>query len=757
MSALGRVVRSGVLRRKVQTLVIGLSVTIAVTSSVLGGALLVASAAPFADSFTAQNGAHLSTQFDATKASAAALTTTVAGVTASAGPFPTASLTAKVAGRTPPPLTVVGRADPGGPVESLSLLEGRWATGPGEIVVSADLPERLGGQMSFAELPGSPLTVVGRARSITRTADAWVLPSVLGTPHAYQMLYRFAAAETTAQMETDRTAVAAAVPGLTGAQSWLSVKQTAERQAALFVPFLVAFGVLGLVMSVLIVGNVVAGAVASGRRRIGILKALGCTPGQVVWTYVAQAVVPASIGTAAGVVAGHLLVGPVLEDTEEAYGTTSLGVSPWVDVVVVAGMLGVVALTAWASAWRAGRLRTVDALAVGRTPGPGRGRWATRLTARLPLPRPVGLGLARPFARPAQALAMVAAIVFGATAVTFAFGLASSLNEVLVARSHNVADITIGATGPQMRQQSTMDPKAITAAITAQSGTRAYYSLSRAEVSIAGVSGTTDLTTFTGDGSWGGYEMTAGRWFSGPGEAVVPTTFLTAAGVKLGDSVTLNDHGRSVPVKIVGEVFDTSNDGMTLLTDAATFPAQLRSYHIAVKSGTDVNSYVDGLNTALRSTGFTAQVGASENSGDTIALLDGLTAVLTLMLVAVAGLGVLNGVVLETRDRVHDLGVYKALGLTPRQTVAMVVASVLLTGLLGGAVGVPLGMALHELIVPTMGSGAGVVLPASVLSVFDPAELALLGLGGLAIAILGALLPAGWAARIRVATALRTE
>jgi putative ABC transport system permease protein len=31
------------------------------------------------------------------------------------------------------------------------------------------------------------------------------------------------------------------------------------------------------------------------------------------------------------------------------------------------------------------------------------------------------------------------------------------------------------------------------------------------------------------------------------------------------------------------------------------------------------------------------------------------------------------------------------------------------------------------------------------------------GLGGLLIAVLGALLPAGWAARTRTATALRTE
>ncbi|WP_435852445.1 ABC transporter permease [Streptomyces sparsogenes] len=127
------------------------------------------------------------------------------------------------------------------------------------------------------------------------------------------------------------------------------------------------------------------------------------------------------------------------------------------------------------------------------------------------------------------------------------------------------------------------------------------------------------------------------------------------------------------------------------------------------------------------------------------------------MLVAVAGLGVLNAIVLDTRERVHDLGVHKALGMTPRQTVTMVLASVVVVGLAGGALGVPAGLALHKAILPAMGHSAGLTLPTSALDVYTPPELLLLGLGGLLIAVTGALLPAGWAARTRTATALRTE
>ena len=75
---------------------------------------------------------------------------------------------------------------------------------------------------------------------------------------------------------------------VTAVQSYLTVREQETSQIGPFVPFLVAFGVIGLVMSVLIVANVVSGAVVSGYRRIGILKSIGFTPGQVVAAYTAQ-------------------------------------------------------------------------------------------------------------------------------------------------------------------------------------------------------------------------------------------------------------------------------------------------------------------------------------------------------------------------------------------------------------------------------------------------------------------------------------
>ena len=91
------------------------------------------------------------------------------------------------------------------------------------------------------------------------------------------------------------------------------------------------------------------------------------------------------------------------------------------------------------------------------------------------------------------------------------------------------------------------------------------------------------------------------------------------------------------------------------------------------------------------------------------------------MLVTVAALGVLNMVVLETRERVHDLGVHKALGMTPRQTIAMVIASVVVTGLIGGAIGAPVGvLAAADWSSARWAGSAGFNLPASVIDIYQP-------------------------------------
>ncbi|MFB7225838.1 FtsX-like permease family protein [Streptomyces sp. NPDC056227] len=795
MSALGKVVRAGVGRRRVQSVVLALTTMTAVAASVMAGALVVVSQQPFDHAFAKQHGAHLTGYFDGAKASAAQVRATAraSGVTASAGPYASVSATPRVTPNGAPtipgtaPLAIAGRAAKDGPVDELTVTAGRWVSGPGQIVLDAGKwtnPDIVGARVTFPSVPGSgTLTVVGLARSVTQTADAWVAPSQIGaltapgTTPLYEMLYRFTKAGSKAEITADRAAVTALAPAgsLTGSQSYLTTKQVVNQQTASFVPFIVAFGVLALIMSALIIGIVVSGAVSTGTRRIGILKSLGFAPAQVGRAYVGQALIPASVGAALGLLLGDLGSVPLLGKVEGAYGTPSLTVAPWLQVAVPVAVLALVVVSALTPALRAARLRTIEALAVGRTPRAGRGRFAARLTARLPMPRALSLGLAGPFARPARSLTIGTAIMFGAIGVTFAYGLGASLGDVQKGLNRDAPGQVVaqsggpptGGAGPAptsggpQEPPAQADPAAITRAIAGQSGTKAYFATGFTDVRFAGLSDSATASTYQGDSAWGAYQMVSGHWFTGPGQIVVAQRFLQATGTHVGGTIILQGDGRSTPVRIVGEALMTGNSGLRVLTDAGTLTSvgiqpRVERFYVELKSGTDRTAYIKTLNTALSPLGATAMSNTSQNSS-TIVAMNAIALTLTLMLILVAGLGVLNTVVLDTRERVHSLGVLKALGMAPRQTVAMVITSVAGIGAVAGLLGVPIGIVLHHYILPVMGDAAGTRIPPVDIDVFHAAQFVPLALGGLLIAILGALLPATWVARTRTATALRTE
>ena len=795
-----RAARGGLSGRRVQAVVIGLVVLVSTAASTLALGLLVDSNAPFDHAFAAQHGSEVTATAQASTAQLAA-TAHLPGVTAAAGPFPETTITANVP-FTPPPgqgppgvfqqqLTLVGRPSPGGPVDDLTLVSGRWPTQPGQVVLSDTRGpgESIGTQITVTGVPGSPhLTIVGFATSITQTAQAWVLPSEVtalrapGAQDVSQMLYRFSSAATGAEINADVASVRAALPhgSVLGAESYLTVKLEDTSSIAPWVPFIVAFGVLGLAMSALIVANVVSGAVVAGTRRIGVLKSIGFSPGQVVASYVIQVAVPALAGCVLGVIGGNLLSVPLLGQTAQVYGVGALAVPVWVDVAVPLVMLGLAGAAAVLLALRAGRMSAVQAIATGRAPRPEHGYAAHRVLGRGPwarLPRSVTIGLAGPFARPTRTAITLVAILFGGIAVTFGAGLGASLNRVYNDLSHSAAEpvqvfipgapgpnggrgVKLGGPGPGPNMPSlAAQEQTVTAALRAQPGTLHYVAESDDQIRVLGLSDHVSLIGFGGDASWTGYALITGHWYSGADQADVNTAFLTDTNTKVGDSYTLTSGSSHITIHIAGEIFDPSGGQAEIIAGQSTLAAldpglAPDQYDVALTPGASAQAYADALSAKL---GQPYQAQANGSNSSQFFVIIGLVATLTLLLVAVAGLGVLNTVVLQTRERVHDLGVFKAIGMTPRQTIAMVVCSVAGIGLVAGLIAIPAGIAVHNYVLPVMGHAAQTDLPPSVLNVYQPLELVFLALSGLVIAVAGALIPAGWAARTRTAFALRAE
>jgi putative ABC transport system permease protein len=776
-----RTATGGVLRHKVQAVAIGLVVLVSTASATLGLALLAASNTPFQHAFGAQDGAHVTVTVNTARASAADLAATrhLGGVTAAAGPFAESVVQTEYEGQPFGQMALAGRASADGPVDDVVLNAGHWPDGPGQVVLDGSPGgggPGLGSTLTVTGVPGAPaLSVVGFGNSVTSTADGWVTPGEItrllapGVPPSAQMLYRFTHAGSYGEVRADVAEVSRALPpgAVTGAASWLAAELQATSNGAIMEPFVVAFALIGLAMAVLIVGNVVSGAVVAGYQRIGVLKSIGLTPAQVVVAYLSRVGWPALAGCLAGVVAGNVLAIPVLHNSAGAYGVGSQQVPWWASVVAPAGMFALVLLAGFGPALRAGRLSAAEAIAAGRAPRAGRGYAAHRLAARLRLPRPAGLGLAAPFARPARTAVTLAAIAFGATAVIFAFGLNSSLSRAAASQTHSatvpVRVEQFGPGGGPGQMPSAAQDAAVAAALRAQPGTLHEVAVYGNGVKVPGIAGTVNAWAFGGDAAWTGYGIIAGHWYDAPGEVVVNTAFLDQSGLAVGGTATVYTGAgpqAQVTVRVAGEVFDPDSQarmfGSTQTLPGIGTPANLQLYDVALRPGVSADAYVQAVNGALGGRS-PWQATSQHDGGQFYSIASGLVGLLAIMVAVAAGLGVLNTVLMTTRDRVHDLGVFKALGMRPGQVMTMVVCWIAGPAVVAAAIAAPAAIALNTATVHAMAGTAHTGIPAGFTQVFPPSRLALLSLAAVAIAVAGALLPAGWAARARPAVALHAE
>ncbi|MFD9405985.1 FtsX-like permease family protein [Streptomyces sp. NPDC059989] len=768
MSAVWRASRAAVKRRRVQTFVIGLVVLCSTTTVLLALGVLAAASEPFDKAYAVQRGAHVVASFDTAKVTEAQLARTAGrpGVEAAAGPFGQAVVATPKGwlGKPGGSLTVVGRADPAGPVDRIEILQGRWATAPGEIVVNwafdgSPYAKLLGTKLAVPDAP--PLTVVGFANSMSKSAGAWVTPDQVNAlrPASAQMLYRFADSSTEAQLRAGLAGATAELPGesLTNTQSYLTIKQAFSALADAYLPFMSLFGVLGLLVSALIVGNVVSGAVVSGYRHIGVLKALGFTPNQVVAVYLTMMSVPAVVGGVLGTLLGRALAGPILKVSFSGIetGRASVGTVPWwVYAVCLVGMPALVLLAALVPALRAHRLSAAQAISAGGAPRPGRGLRVQRVLGFTELPRPVSLGLGQPFARPGRTLLTMAAIVLGVTTVTLSTGLTSTMLAMGSAgRGDGGAHVLVHADGAGDRPPPLLGDAQIEERLRSLPGARHVRARGLAEVGLVGQTQPAFANFYRGNDSSYAYEIVEGRLPGAAGEIAAGPAFLAQRGLRIGDRVTLELDGRQVPTTIVGR--QTAGNARSLDTTWETLEqlapgSRAIEYYVRLSPGADAEAYA----AAVEATDPGLSVSVEDGGNAATITVVTFSTVFTVLLTLVASLGVFNTVLLNTRERRRDLGMLKSIGMTPRQVVVMTVTSVAGLGVVGGLLGIPLGMLAHRLVVDNVGV---VEFPESMKDVWHAPELAAMLLAGVAIAVLGALVPARSAARMTIASVLHTE
>lgn len=770
--------------RRAQTAVVLLLCLLASSVGTLALTLLVRSTQPWDAAYAQIAGPHAVFHFDGSRVSAAELaqTASLSGVTQANGPEESVQVPFEATGQKGL-IDVIGRSSPDGAFDRLILAAGRWPQRPGEIAVtrtsdsSVPITPHLGETIHALNTPGRPaFTVVGEVLDVVphgvavdysaAVPAAWVVPGAIralaGAGEArlgYVMSYRFTDARTDSQLARDRQLVERVLPA--GAESappvdWLQARTGSIWLINLISGIILAFTFFALGGVTVIVASAVAGAVVANYREIGVLKALGFVPRQVTAIYIGQMAVPALVAALAGVALGSLASRPVLSETAGGLGLPVPSVfDPVVDALVPLGVVALVALAALAPALRGAHTNAVSAMSIGTSPAAARRSRLGNALLAVRAPRALSLGAGDAFARPVRAcLALIALAIAFATAV-FAGGFQSSTSAVV--QDHAALGI---AQDVEVHRYSGVSDALLSGRLSTDPATRVVVANRAVLLHVQGVKNPVELIGMRGDAAALGYHAVEGRWFAGPGEAVVGPALEQAAHLRIGDTLNGSIVGAGpLSMRVVGIFNDFNVGGLGLrvgwqtLADADPGLAP-DDYLVKLRAGSDPDrfarrvaalapDFLDARTTSVAA--IDAQAGA----------ITGLVTGLSLVLLLIAAAGLLNASLLTARERARDISILKALGMSPRQVAAMVVSTTGVLCVAGVILGLPLGAWLqNELWFSLIGSfGVDIALP----NALNFGPLAATAAAAVIVALVGASLPARWAVRTPVALVLRAE
>ena len=352
-----------------------------------------------------------------------------AGAEAIGGPYPVTSVVMRSGGYLAG-VTAEGRDAAPGAVDRPVITQGTWVRAGG-VVVERSFAVALGLHVGDqVVLGGKTFRVAGIA--ITAASPPYpetgFMPHDIGSDPGLVWLTRAdaeglaaPAAPLTYTVEVKlrnpaATALLAGPGGFTG--NWTSWQAIAAQDAKEITNEQLVLDVgswlLGL-LSVASIAVLVGGRLAEQTRRVGLLKAVGGTPGIVVLVLLAEYLMLALAATAAGLAAGRLAA-PMLTGFSFFAGLQAAPAEPPVTAttgaLVLAVALAVAVLATAVPALRASRTSTVRALAdAARTPA--RRARLTALSARLPVPLLLGLRLAA--RRPGRSLLSAASVAITVT------------------------------------------------------------------------------------------------------------------------------------------------------------------------------------------------------------------------------------------------------------------------------------------------------------------------------------------------------
>ncbi|HEX4830546.1 MAG TPA: FtsX-like permease family protein [Trebonia sp.] len=603
------------------------------------------------------------------------------------------------------------------------VIAGSWLSSaqPDGVVVEASLAAatrlRPGSAIVIAG-PGKA-TIAARVAGIAQTADQgpypdwspgliWVTPALAG--RADPGLGQSSEVVGLRLARRCATCVASAVDEVSSALgtpvqrsvSWQSVSQSMAASGWLLGELLLVFGVIALAAAGCAIANVTAARALAQRQSLAMLQVIGFTRGQVARALLAEGLLLALAGTAAGLLAARALawVLPTVTRTPGGLPVTFAPLPGGVVAVIAGGTVGAVAIATGVQAWRAGRVSPVAVVA--GAPPRGRPARLARVSLAARCPAPLVLGARDAFARRVPAGLTIAGVAIPMALITVALACWATIDGFTTdpGRISLSAALTAYPDGE--------GAAAAQAQVAGDHQVLAAYPGAQFEAELPGQAGTFTARAMGTVRDPYPFRVTRGRMFAAPGEAVASQRLLGQLRLGVGGYVAVTVGSSPMIFQVVGQVIDPTGDGDVLDFPmdalAATGPAAPQFLSLVLRPGQGPSAAADALRAA---SGGHLDVRPVASPADALGLVRAVIVISVVILAAIGLANLLTMTQVTLRDRLPDVGVLAAIGLTPAQVTATLVVSIAALAVIGVLAGTAAGLVAAYWLINAQGSAIG--------------------------------------------------
>ncbi len=453
---------------------------------------------------------------------------------------------------------------------------------------------------------------------------------------------------------------------------------------------LFVFAILGVIVTLIITSSVVSSAIKTDYKMIGMLKTQGFTKRNVISVYVIQFILITCIAVPFGIIGGHYMTLLVFKSLISAIGTVNFDISMLLPSIgtFFAFLIGILIIT-YRTALEATKIQPVTAI---RNNGPPQKSFASSQFGLFKLgPRThVVFFLALRFLMSNKKRALL--LFIGLSFVIFVQLLYVNGRSSLIglddnrpAWGFNYCDISVTQLGPILQNQEDFfkedmeDDDRVKDVVK-----RGFYGASlpaqegKAPKALVGIIYDDEMEKV-------GLRVIDGRHPVFEDELSLGVGSSRQLGLGIGDSIELFMEGQLIPYNITGiyQSLNNLSEGFYMRIEGIREfnPLyQIRGYEIKLKKGEDMHAFKEEL---IKTYGSAYRIEAStEDLGRLKGILKGIQDVLfliSLLFLGVLFVTVFNDTVLSIREGQRNLGIFKAVGMTPLQLqLALIIKSVII-------------------------------------------------------------------------------